>query len=100
MDRHTILTVQRAVKKKARKARFPAFQDGERVVYCIRCLKSNHEVELMLYDPFFTVCDECVDNLAIFLGHLRNAEKQRHTQAQPEPDESESAEDRTAVSDE
>ena len=89
LDRHTILTVQRAVKK-ARKARFPASLDGERVVYCIRCLRGSHEVKLMLYDPFFTVCDECVDNLAIFLGHLRNAEKQRYTQAQSEPDEGQS----------
>ena len=86
MDRYTIQTLQRAIKK-ARKARFPAFHDGERVVYCMRCLKSNHEVERILYEPYFSVCSECVENLGIFLEHLRNAEKQRHTQAQSEPDE-------------
>lgn len=99
MDRHTILTVQRAVKRKSRKTRFPAFQDGERVVYCCRCLKSNHEVERLVYDPFITLCSECITNLATFLEHIRNAEKQRHTQTQPESDEGESAEDRSAISD-
>ena len=88
LDRHTILTVQRAVKK-ARKTRFPAIQDGERVVYCIRCLRGSHEVEWMAYEPFFTICGECIDNLAIFMEH-KLAEKQRHTQTQPEPDEGES----------
>ncbi len=72
LDRHTLLVLQRAVKRKARKARFPAIQDGERILYCIRCLRGSHEVKRMLYDPFFTVCDECVDNLAIFLKHLRD----------------------------
>ena len=81
------MTVQRAVKK-ARKARFPAFQDGERVVYCIRCLRGSHEVEWMAYEPFFTICNECIRDLAKFMEH--SLEKQRHTQTQPEPDESES----------
>jgi hypothetical protein len=90
IDRHTLFVLQRAVKRKARKARFPAFHDGELVVYCMRCLKSNHEVERILYEPFFSVCSECVENLGIFLEHLRNAEKHRHTQTQSEPDEGQS----------
>lgn len=74
LDRHTILAVQRAVKRKARKVRHPAILGGERVVYCIRCLKSNHEVERILYDPFFSLCSECVENLYKFLTHLRSRE--------------------------
>ena len=83
LDRHTIAVLQRAVKRM-----FPVLEDGELVLYCIRCLKSNYEVDLMIYDPFFTVCDECIDNLATFMRHLR-AQKQRHTQAQSGSDEGE-----------
>ena len=89
LDRHTLLVIQRAVKRKARKARFPAIQDGERILYCIRCLKSNYEVEAMVYEPFFTICNGCIRDLAIFMEH-RLREKQRYTQAQPEPDEGQS----------
>jgi len=99
MDRHTILAVKRAIKK-ARKVGRPIVLDGERILYCIRCLKGNHEVERMVYDSYCNLCSECIDNLAIFLGHLRNAEKQRYTQAQSEPDESQSAPDRHEAQDE
>ena len=90
LDRYTIATLQRAAKRKAHKARFPAFHDGERVVYCMRCLKSNHEVEAMVWEPFLCICTDCIRDLAIFAEHLLR-EKQRHTQTQSEPDESESA---------
>ena len=98
MDRYTIAVLQQAVKRKARKVGRPIALDGERILYCMRCLKSNHEVEWMAYEPFFIICDECVRNLAIFMEHSR--EEQRHTQAQSEPDESESAPDRLGAQDE
>jgi hypothetical protein len=94
LDRYTIAVTQRAMKKKARKVRFPAIQDEERVVYCCRCLKGSYEVELMVYDPFFSLCSECIENLATFLEHLRDAKKQRHTPTQSEADESEGSCDR------
>ena len=70
MDRHTIQTVQRAVKRKARKVVRPVSVNGERVLYCTRCLKSNYEVEAMIHDRFFNLCDECLRNLAIFMEHF------------------------------
>ena len=87
MDRHTILTVQRAIRK-SRKVRCPALHDAG-ILYCIRCLRNNYEVKAMIYEPFFTICDECVRNLAIFMEHVIR-EKQGHTQAQSEPDEGQS----------
>ena len=84
MDRHTILTVQRAIKK-TRKVRRPALHDVG-ILYCIRCLRNNYEVKAMVYEPFFTICDECVRNLAIFMEHVIR-EKQGHTQAQSGTDE-------------
>lgn len=74
MDRYTLQILQRAVHNKARKVGRPIVLDGERILYCIRCLRSNHEVEGMVWDPYFCVCYECVDNLAIFLKHLRDKE--------------------------
>ena len=97
MDRYTIQTLQRAIKK-ARKARFPAFHDGERVVYCMRCLKSNHEVEAMVWEPFLCICTDCIRDLAIFAEHL--LEKQRHAQTQSEPDEGQGTPDRPGAPDE
>ena len=72
MDRHTIQTVQRAVKRKARKVARPVPVNGERIVYCCLCRKSNYEVEKILYDPFISLCSECIDSLAVFLKQLRD----------------------------
>ena len=79
LDRHTLAVVKRSVKRKGRKARFPTHIAGIPVVYCNRCLRGSHEVKGMVSDYYFTICHECVDNLAIFVGHLRNAEKQGKT---------------------
>jgi len=76
LDKYTIQAVQRAVKHKARKVGRPIAMDGERILYCIRCLKSNYEVQGMLYEPFFTICYECAENLATFVKHLRDREKE------------------------
>lgn len=98
MDRHTLATIQRAVKQKARKVGRPIEMNGERIVYCFRCLKSNYEVEWVAWEPFFCICNNCIDDLAKFKEH--SLEKQRHTQAQSEPDESESSEDWPRTQDE
>jgi len=100
MDKYTIQIVQRAVKQKARKVGRPIALDGECIAYCIRCLKSNYEVEGLLFDPFFSICYECVDNLAIFVGYLRDAERQKLAQTQSESDEGESSQDRQGAWDE
>ncbi len=100
MDRHTLHTIQRAVKQKARKVGRPIVAlDGERILYCMRCLKSNYEVEAMVWEPFLCICTDCIRDLAIFAEHVIR-EKQGHTQAQPKPDEGESAQDRQAIQDE
>ena len=98
MDRYAIAVLQRAVKRKAHKVGRPIAMDGERILYCMRCLKSNYEVEAMVWEPFLCICTDCIRDLAIFAEHL--LEKQRHTQAQSEPDESESAQDWPGTQDE
>jgi len=99
MDKYTIQTVQRAVKQKARKVRRPISLDGELIVYCMRCLRSNYEVPRMVWEPFFCVCTDCIRDLAIFAEHLHEQDES-HTQAQSEPDEGESETDRERAQDE
>ena len=77
MDRYAISATQKAVKRKARKVRFPAAIMGERAIYCHRCLKGHHEVERIFWDAYISICSECVENLSIFLRNLRDEEKQR-----------------------
>ena len=93
MDRHSIAVLQRAVHRRARKVGRPIVAlDGERTLYCMRCLKSNHEVEAMVWEPFLCVCTDCIRDLAIFAEHL--LERQKHAKTQPEPHEGESSQDR------
>lgn len=97
MDRHALTVLQRAVKQKARKAGRSIEMNGERIVYCFRCLRSNYEVTWMAWEPFFVICDECIRDLSKFMEH--SLEKQKLAQAQSESNEAESSEDRQAERD-
>lgn len=82
MDRYTFSAVKRAVKgRKLLENLHEYLQEHNKVVYCRRCLKSNYEVEIMLYDSYFNVCSECIDNLSIFLGHVRRNKEESHGKA-------------------
>jgi len=72
-DRYTLQVVKRATKRKP--MRRQASLDGELIVYCMRCLRSNYEVSRMVWEPFFCVCTDCIRDLAVFAEHLHERDE-------------------------